>query len=91
MAGLPAGVKFDPTDQELLTHFEAQIGIGNEKPYPLIDIFMLMLNDEIGICSTHPKNVPSIKEDGSVTHYFYKNKVGLCNRTAQVSKNHKQR
>ena len=71
-SGLPAGVKFDPRDQDILTYFEAQIGIGNKKPLLLIDVFILMLNDEIGICFSHPQNFPGIKEDVSITHYFCK-------------------
>ncbi|KHG11919.1 hypothetical protein F383_18242 [Gossypium arboreum] len=35
--GLPAGVKFDPTDQELIEHLEAKVEAKDMKSHPLID------------------------------------------------------
>ncbi|XP_057853720.1 SUPPRESSOR OF GAMMA RESPONSE 1 isoform X2 [Cryptomeria japonica] len=70
--GLPAGVKFDPSDQELLRHLAEKVGIGNAKPHPFIKEFILTLEDESGICYTHPENLPGIKQDGSITHVFHK-------------------
>ncbi|KAJ0475310.1 putative transcription factor NAM family [Helianthus annuus] len=43
--GLPAGVKFDPTNQELIEHLEAK----KFKSHPLIDEFIPMIEGEDGI------------------------------------------
>lgn len=69
---LPAGVKFDPTDVELLDHLAAKCGIGNRRPNMFIDKFIITLQGEGGICYTHPENLPGTKKDGSNAHYFYK-------------------
>lgn len=57
--GLPAGVKFDPTDQELIEHLEAQvIRSEDQKSHPLIDEFIPTIHGEDGICYTHPEKLP---------------------------------
>lgn len=61
--GLPAGVKFDPTDQELVEHLEAKAKgkEGNKKwfpSHPLIDEFIPTIDGEDGICYTHPQKLP---------------------------------
>jgi hypothetical protein len=61
--GLPAGVKFDPTDQELIEHLEAKVRSGGtaaaETPsHPLIDEFIPTIEGEDGICYTHPEKLP---------------------------------
>ncbi|CAH9089117.1 unnamed protein product, partial [Cuscuta europaea] len=53
--GLPAGVKFDPTDQEILEHLEAKVRLD---AHPLIDEFIHTLDGEDGICCTHPVKLP---------------------------------
>ncbi|CAK9161756.1 unnamed protein product [Ilex paraguariensis] len=70
--GLPAGVKFDPSDVELLEHLAAKCGVGNLKPHMFIDEFIPTLTDAEGICSTHPENLPGARKDGSSVHFFYK-------------------
>ncbi|KAH9313150.1 hypothetical protein KI387_028185, partial [Taxus chinensis] len=70
--GLPAGVKFDPSDQELLGHLAEKVGIGNAKPHPFIDEFILTLKEDNGICYTHPENLPGVKQDGGSLHIFHK-------------------
>lgn len=70
--GLPAGVKFDPDDQELLGHLSAKLGTGNAQPHPFIDEFILTLEEENGICYTHPGNLPGAKKDGSSVHIFHR-------------------
>lgn len=70
--GLPAGVKFDPSDQELMGHLAAKVGVGNGKPHPLIDEFIPTLEEDDGICSAHPENLPGVKQDGSVCHFFHR-------------------
>ena len=56
--GLPAGVKFDPTDQELIEHLEAKVNEGGLKSHPLIDGFIPTIDGEDGICYTHPEKLP---------------------------------
>jgi len=56
--GLPAGVKFDPTDQELIEHLEAKVKDEGSRSHPLIDEFIPTIDGEDGICSTHPEKLP---------------------------------
>lgn len=56
--GLPRGVKFDPTDQEILGHLLAKAGCENLKPHPFIDEFITTVDKDDGICYTHPQNLP---------------------------------
>jgi hypothetical protein len=58
--GLPAGVKFDPTDQELIEHLEAKVrpGTAAAPSHPLIDDFIPTIEGEDGICYTHPEKLP---------------------------------
>ena len=59
--GLPAGVKFDPTDQELTEHLEAKVEAKNMKSHPLIDEFIPTIEEEDGICYTHPEKLPAVR------------------------------
>ncbi|KAG9446724.1 hypothetical protein H6P81_012852 [Aristolochia fimbriata] len=68
--GLPAGVKFDPSDIELLEHLEGKIGL--RKPHMFIDEFIPTIEKEEGICYTHPKDLPGITEDGNSAHFFHR-------------------
>lgn len=70
--GLPAGVKFDPSDQELLEHLAAKVGLNKEKPHPLIDEFIPTLDGEDGICYTHPEKLPGVRRDGTGIHFFHR-------------------
>ncbi|KAJ3675288.1 hypothetical protein LUZ60_004330 [Juncus effusus] len=70
--GLPAGVKFDPTDLELIEHLEGKLGLGDKKSHSFIDEFIPTLEEEHGICYTHPENLPGIKHDGSSSHFFHR-------------------
>lgn len=56
--GLPKGVKFDPSDQEIIWHLLAKVGVGNSKPHPFVDEFITTLEVDDGICYTHPQNLP---------------------------------
>ncbi|KAK3433065.1 hypothetical protein EUGRSUZ_D00593 [Eucalyptus grandis] len=58
LVGLPAGVKFDPTDLEILEHLEAKIMGNVRKIHFLIDQFIPTLEGDDGICSTHPERLP---------------------------------
>lgn len=57
MPGLPAGVKFDPSDQEILQHLEAKL---LSRSHPLIDEFIPTIQGQNGICYTHPEKLPGI-------------------------------
>ncbi|XP_068648824.1 NAC domain-containing protein 75-like [Aristolochia californica] len=70
--GLPAGVKFDPTDQELIEHLEAKVESENSKSHPLIDEFIPTIEGEDGICYTHPEKLPGVTRDGLSRHFFHR-------------------
>ena len=55
---LPAGVKFDPMDQELIKHLEAKVSADNARSHPLIDLFIPTIDSEHDICYTHPEKLP---------------------------------
>ncbi|KAI3802876.1 hypothetical protein L1987_31021 [Smallanthus sonchifolius] len=70
--GLPAGVKFDPTDQELIEHLEAKVEAKKLKSHPLIDEFIPTIEGEDGICYTHPEKLPGVTRDGLSRHFFHR-------------------
>ncbi|XP_015692934.1 NAC domain-containing protein 4-like isoform X1 [Oryza brachyantha] len=72
MAGLPAGVRFDPTDQELIEHLESKVKDGGSGAHPLIDEFIHTIHGEEGICYTHPENLPGVTRDGLSKHFFHR-------------------
>ncbi|XP_062233111.1 SUPPRESSOR OF GAMMA RESPONSE 1-like [Phragmites australis] len=70
--GLPKGVKFDPSDEELLWHLLAKHGKAGAKPHPFIDEFIPTVEENDGICYTHPQKLPGVKQDGHVSHFFHR-------------------
>lgn len=70
--GLPAGVKFDPSDLELLEHLSGKIGLGSSRSHMFIDEFIPTLDVDQGICYTHPENLPGVRKDGSSVHFFHR-------------------
>ncbi|KAK3160588.1 hypothetical protein QOZ80_1BG0061590 [Eleusine coracana subsp. coracana] len=70
--GLPAGVKFDPTDQELIEHLEAKVKEEGSRSHPLIDEFIPTIDGEDGICYTHPEKLPGVTRDGLSKHFFHR-------------------
>ncbi|GAV78706.1 NAM domain-containing protein [Cephalotus follicularis] len=70
--GFPAGVKFDPSDAELVIHLAAKCGVGDFKPHMFIDEFIPTLEEDRGINYTHPQNLPGATKDGSSIHFFHK-------------------
>ncbi|KAM0897405.1 hypothetical protein ACQ4PT_022597 [Festuca glaucescens] len=72
MAGLPAGVKFDPTDKELIEHLESKVMDGGSRAHPLIDDFIPTLHGEDGICYTHPEKLPGVTRNGQSKHFFHR-------------------
>ncbi|KAJ8470996.1 hypothetical protein OPV22_025339 [Ensete ventricosum] len=70
--GLPAGVKFDPTDQELVEHLEAKVKAEDLRSHPLIDEFIPTIEGDDGICYTHPEKLPGVRRDGLSKHFFHR-------------------
>lgn len=58
--GLPIGVKFDPSDQEMMRHLLAKAGMEGFMLHPFIDEFIPTVDQEDGICYTHPQNLPGM-------------------------------
>ncbi|KAE9451050.1 hypothetical protein C3L33_17045, partial [Rhododendron williamsianum] len=61
LARITQRCKFDPSDQEILWHLLAKNGVGNKEPHPFIDEFIPTVNEDEGICYTHPQHLPAIK------------------------------
>ncbi|WZY80520.1 hypothetical protein YC2023_026904 [Brassica napus] len=67
--GLPKGVKFELTDEEVIEHLEAKCGIDGSKPNPFIQDFICSVDD---INYTHPENLPGVNKDGTSAFFFNK-------------------
>ncbi|XP_076906586.1 SUPPRESSOR OF GAMMA RESPONSE 1-like [Bidens hawaiensis] len=70
--GLPRGVKFDPSDQEIIWHLLAKSGVNGFQPHPFINEFIPTVEEDDGICYTHPQKLPGVQQDGHVSHFFHK-------------------
>nr|UBT01686.1 NAC transcription factor 82 [Litchi chinensis] len=70
--GLPRGVKFDPSDQEIIWHLLAKVGEEGFKPHPFVEEFIPTVVQDDGICYTHPQYLPGVKQDGSSSHFFHR-------------------
>uniref|UniRef100_A0A5B7BND2 Putative NAC domain-containing protein 8 n=1 Tax=Davidia involucrata TaxID=16924 RepID=A0A5B7BND2_DAVIN len=88
LPGLPAGVKFDPSDNELLEHLEAKVRSDAHKLHPLIDEFIPTLEGENGICYTHPERLPGVSKDGLVRHFFHRPSKAYTTGTRKRRKVH---
>ncbi|KAF5731372.1 putative transcription factor [Tripterygium wilfordii] len=88
LPGLPAGVKFDPTDQELLEHLEGKVRCDARRVHPLIDEFIPTLEGENGICYTHPEKLPGVSKDGLVRHFFHRPSKAYTTGTRKRRKVH---
>ncbi|XP_050204774.1 NAC domain-containing protein 73 [Mercurialis annua] len=88
LPGLPAGVKFDPTDQELLEHLEGKVKCDARKLHPLIDEFIPTIEGENGICYTHPQKLPGVSKDGLVRHFFHRPSKAYTTGTRKRRKVH---
>ena len=51
-------MKFDPSDPEIIWHLLAKSGLLGLSSHPFIDEFIPTVNQDDGICYTHPKNLP---------------------------------
>ncbi|KAK4259751.1 hypothetical protein QN277_006052 [Acacia crassicarpa] len=88
LPGLPAGVKFDPNDVEILEHLEAKVLSDVRKLHPLIDDFIPTLQGENGICYTHPEKLPGVSKDGQVRHFFHRPSKAYTTGTRKRRKVH---
>ncbi|KAF8409186.1 hypothetical protein HHK36_005260 [Tetracentron sinense] len=88
LPGLPAGVKFDPTDQELLEHLDGKLQSDARKLHPLIDEFIPTLEGESGICYTHPEKLPGVSRDGLIRHFFHRPSKAYTTGTRKRRKVH---
>ncbi|XP_077251347.1 NAC domain-containing protein 73-like [Tasmannia lanceolata] len=88
LPGLPAGVKFDPTDQELLEHLEGKARSDTHNLHPLIDEFIPTLEGENGICYTHPQKLPGVSRDGLIRHFFHRPSKAYTTGTRKRRKVH---
>ncbi|CAN0915209.1 NAC domain-containing protein 73 [Linum grandiflorum] len=88
LPGLPAGVKFDPTDQELLEHLEGKVKSDAGMLHPLIDEFIPTIDGENGICYTHPEKLPGVSKDGLVRHFFHRPSKAYTTGTRKRRKVH---
>ncbi|KAL0910411.1 hypothetical protein M5K25_021391 [Dendrobium thyrsiflorum] len=84
--GLPAGVKFDPTDQQLIEHLEAKVSTHGLSSHPLIDEFILTIEGEDGICYTHPEKLPGVTKDGLSKHFFHRPSMAYTTGTKKRRK-----
>ncbi|XP_039167214.1 NAC domain-containing protein 73 [Eucalyptus grandis] len=89
LVGLPAGVKFDPTDLEILEHLEAKIMGNVRKIHFLIDQFIPTLEGDDGICSTHPERLPGVSKDGQIRHFFHRPSKAYATGTRKRRRVHK--
>lgn len=88
LPGLPAGVKFDPTDQELLEHLEGKARPDSQKLHPLIDEFIPTIEGENGICYTHPERLPGVSRQGLIRHFFHRPSKAYTTGTRKRRKVH---
>lgn len=51
-------MKFDPSDQEIIWHLLAKADLEGLNPHPFIDEFIPTVDQDGGICYTHPQNLP---------------------------------
>ncbi|OWM77424.1 NAC domain-containing protein 73-like [Punica granatum] len=72
LQGLPAGVKFDPTDQEIMEYLEAKVMEDGIRLHALIDEFIKTLEGDNGICCAHPEKLPGVRRDGQIRHFFHR-------------------
>ncbi|XP_010054344.2 NAC domain-containing protein 73 [Eucalyptus grandis] len=89
LVGLPPGVKFDPTDLEILEHLEAKIMGDVRKIHFLIDQFIPTLEGDDGICCTHPERLPGISKDGQIRHFFHRPSKAYATGTRKRRRVHK--
>ncbi|KAL6555097.1 hypothetical protein OROGR_006355 [Orobanche gracilis] len=68
--GLPLGVKFDPSDQEINSYLLAKVNSENHTS-DFVDRYITTIDDEDGICFAHPGDLSGMK-DRHVSFFFHK-------------------
>ena len=68
---LPAGVKFDPTDRELIEHLKAKVSADSTRFQSLIDLFISTIDSAHGICYTQLEKLPGKTPIGSLLAQTY--------------------
>jgi hypothetical protein len=41
-----------------MSHLLAKVGVGDSEPHPFIDEFITTIEEDNGICYTHPQHLP---------------------------------
>ena len=80
---LPTGVKFDPTNQELIEHLEAKVSADIARFQSLIDLFIPTIDSEHDICYPQPEKLPGKTPIGrllSPTYSFVYSPIFLFRR-----------
>ncbi|KAL9243636.1 hypothetical protein vseg_017496 [Gypsophila vaccaria] len=85
---LPAGVKFDPTDTEVISHLEAKVRSDLGKLHPLLHDFIPTIQGDNGICYTHPEKLPGVRKDGVMRHFFHRPSKAYTTGTRKRRKVH---
>eukprot|EP00271_Cylindrocystis_brebissonii_P003319 TRINITY_DN14146_c1_g1_i1.p1 TRINITY_DN14146_c1_g1~~TRINITY_DN14146_c1_g1_i1.p1 ORF type:complete len:1048 (-),score=209.29 TRINITY_DN14146_c1_g1_i1:1545-4688(-) len=66
----PEGMKFDPSDEQLLLHLKRKLGVDGARQHVDIDRFIVTLGEADVACGMHPELIGS-KKDGVNRHYFH--------------------
>ncbi|XP_074308069.1 NAC domain-containing protein 10-like isoform X2 [Silene latifolia] len=85
---LPAGVKFDPTDTEVLVHLESKVKSDLGRLHPLLHEFIPTIEGENGICYTHPEKLPGVSKNGVMRHFFHRPSKAYTTGTRKRRKVH---
>ncbi|KAL0307793.1 UNVERIFIED_CONTAM: NAC domain-containing protein 73 [Sesamum calycinum] len=93
LPGLPAGVKFDPSDQEILEHLEAKVLSDTRKLHPLIDEFIPQLMVKMGFATLIRRSYQvsyfhRVSKDGQVRHFFHRPSKAYTTGTRKRRKVH---
>ncbi|WVZ56041.1 hypothetical protein U9M48_006627 [Paspalum notatum var. saurae] len=70
--GLPRGVEFNPSDDDILWHLAAEVGNGLAHRHPFIDEFIKSIDDDGGFSCTHPRDIPGVRQDGRASYFFHR-------------------
>ncbi|XP_052148422.1 uncharacterized protein LOC127767201 [Oryza glaberrima] len=81
--GLPRGVEFNPTDNDLLWHLAAEVGNGQARRHPFINEFIKSVDETIGFGYTHPQDIPGTRQDGCASYFFHKNFKECANENSK--------
>lgn len=72
LSGYPEGVKFEPTDEQLMRHLAAKLGLAGFSPHKDIGMFIPTIDKEGGMIRMHPEHLPGCCRDGVRRHFFHR-------------------